>query len=108
MLLVMGVAFGAACTNTGPDEPATISADEFVAVYVDLRLSALQTTDSEILPEERARILGEHGLVEGDLLEFVDARGRDATFMQSVWDSVEVRLNRATDSLNSVAAEIAR
>ena len=101
-------ALAVGCTGTGPDEVATISADEFASAYVDLRLSALQTTDSHILPEERAEILTNHGLEETDLLEFIDIHGRDATFMQTVWDSVEARLGRASDSLNSIAAESPR
>ena len=79
-----------------------------MSTYVQLRLSALQTTDSNILPEERARILADHGLVETDLLDFVDLHGRDATFMQSVWDSVEVTLTQASDSLNAIANELPR
>ena len=92
----------AGCSSTEPDAVETIDVDAFIDVYIDLRLSALQTSDSEILPEERQRILTEHGLEETDLLEFVDVHGRETIFMQEVWDSVEVRLRRAGDSVNTI------
>ena len=97
------VGIGTACSGTEPAPEDTIAVDDFADVYVDLRISALQTSNSEILPEERERILSEHGIEESDILEFVNVHGRKTTFMQEVWDTVEARMRRVSDSLNSVA-----
>ncbi len=52
--------------------------------------------------EERDRILAELGLTPEDLIEFVEAHGRDIPFMQEVWEEVdhnlEIRRNAASDS----------
>ena len=101
--LLTVLAVGVSCTGTDPEDPTTIDSRQFIDAYIDLRISALQTSNEEILPEERERILSEHGLVESDLVDFVDVHGRDPTYMQSVWDSVEVRLQARTDSINRAA-----
>ncbi len=87
--------------GAAPGAEGVPSTEEFVSTYVDLRISALRTTSGEIRAEDRDSILAARGVTDADLFAFVDAHGRDATFMQTVWDSVEVRLNRVRDSVNT-------
>ncbi len=102
----LGLVLSLACADgASPAAGETIPFETFVSTYVDLRMSALRTTSGEIRAEARDSILGERGVTDAELFEFVDAHGRDATYMQSVWDSVEVRLNRARDSINSIVME---
>jgi len=76
-------------------------ANDFIDVYVALRIEALQTTEGEITPEGRDRVLSGRGVQADDLLQFVEAYGPDPALMQVVWDSVEVRFHRARDSVNN-------
>lgn len=95
----------AAC---GIDEDApprgreTISGETFVATYVELRRSALESETGQITAEERERILSERGITEDDVLTFVDVHGGRIDFMRDVWNDVEARL------LESLEADTAR
>ena len=90
-----------ACTSEGPDAAReTIPTDVFVDTYVDLRVAGLSRVASQdsISPEDRERILAEHGVTAEDLLEFVDVHGPNVPFIGTVWDSVEVRYRRKQDA----------
>lgn len=90
-----------ACGDAGTEATtSTLSAERFVEVYVDLRVAALRESDGVLTPEDRERILGEHGLTEEDLLSFAEVHGADAIFMRGVWDSVEVRYQRRRTEAN--------
>ncbi len=89
----------AACEGAGTQvSPDLITAEQFVAVYVDLRVATFRSETGELPPEERDRVLGEHGVTQTDLLSFVEARGADAPFMRGVWDSVEVAYQRLREA----------
>lgn len=82
----------AACA---PEE--SVSADvptreAFIEAYVALRAAGLQTQSRVISPEDRERILAEHGVRQEELLEFAQFHGGDAAFMKDVWEEVESRL----------------
>lgn len=87
------------CGDAGPGVPRDIIApEEFVAVYVDLRVAALRSSTGEIDPSERDRILSAAGVTQDDLLRFVETLGQDAVFMRGVWDSVEVAYQRVREA----------
>lgn len=90
LLLVAG-----AC---GIDEDApprgreTISRETFIATFVELRRSALESETGQITDEERERILSEHEITEDDLVTFVDVHGGRIDFMRDIWTEVETRV----------------
>lgn len=102
-LLVLGLALvSGACTGTEPDPVVEgLEPDRFIDTYVDLRFAALTRVEGEITPEQREEILTRHGVNADELLDFVELRGRDAVFMQEVWDSVEVRFQRKRSAYNA-------
>ena len=99
---LIALAWGAlGCTGAGTEATAdALETDRFVDVYVDLRVAALQQSDGEVTPEDRARVLTEHGVEESDLITFAEVHGADAIFMRGVWDSVEVRYQRRRAEMN--------
>lgn len=89
-LSIVGSAALFACGNSAePEIEGVITRDQFIEAYIELRFSALRNQDEQILAEDRERILAGRGLTPEDLLEFVDAHGRNIEFMQEVWDEVE-------------------
>jgi hypothetical protein len=74
------------CTGGTPEgaPPELISRESFIEAYVELRMAALGSPGEQLALEERDRILEEMGLVEEDLLKFVESRGRDLQFMRRV------------------------
>ena len=66
-----------------------ISREAFIEAYVDLRVGALRSPGEEMPLEERDRILADHGLLDQDLLDFVEIRGRDVQFMRRVWEEID-------------------
>ena len=79
------------CTGGTPEgaPPEPISRESFIEAYVELRMAALGSPGEQLALEERDRILEEMGLVEEDLLNFVESRGRDVQFMRRVWEEVD-------------------
>lgn len=75
-----------------PRNRETISRETFVATFVELRRSALESETGRITEEERERILSEHGITEDDLVTFVEVHGGRIDFMRDVWTDVEARL----------------
>lgn len=80
-----------------PRNRETISRETFVATFVELRRSALESETGRITDEERERILSEHGIREDDLLTFVEVHGGRIDFMRDVWTEVEARLLGAAE-----------
>ena len=92
----------AGCGDSVEEIEGVISREEFVQAFSELRVSALRAEGGEIALEERDRILAELGLTPEDLMDFVEAHGRDMGYMQEVWEEVdhnlETRRNAASDS----------
>lgn len=90
----------AACGGTEP-EPETLAmpTDQFIDTYVELRITALKNPNGEITLEQRDSVLISRTVRPDDLIEFVEVHGLNATFMQGVWDSVEVRFSARKDAL---------
>ena len=91
ILLAVALLPGASCT---PDDSegrrgAIISREAFIQAYVELRVEALGIPGEELPLERRDQILESLGLDEDDLLDFVEARGRDIQFMRRVWEEVD-------------------
>ncbi len=103
LLTLCAVPLLAGCEDSGEEIEGVITREQFVQAFFELRVSALLSEDGKIVLEERARILAELGLTPEDLIEFVEAHGRDLPFMQEVWEEVdhnlEARRNAASDSL---------
>ena len=72
-----------------------ISRDAFIEAYVALRVGALRIPGEEIRVEARDRILENLGLVDQDLLDFVEVNGRDVQFMRGVWEEVDSIITEA-------------
>lgn len=100
--LLCGFLLTAAVFACGGDasEAGTIDHETFVSTYVDLRASALGNDPREITDTARARILGEHGITEDELLMFAEVHGRDVDYMRDLWDEVEVRLDAMRPSMD--------
>lgn len=78
----------------GGEDRETIPRETFIEAYVALRTVAIRSPDGEVDPISRARILEERGISEEDLLHFVEVHGRDVPFMGTIWEEVEVEMNR--------------
>jgi hypothetical protein len=91
ILLAVALLPGASCTSCDSEggKGAIISREAFIQAYVELRVEALGTPGEELPLERRDQILENLGLSEEDLLNFVEARGRDIQFMRRVWEEVD-------------------
>lgn len=102
LLTLCAVPLLAGCRDSGEEIEGVVTREQFVQAFSNLRVSALRSEGGEIVMEERDRILAELGLTPEDLIEFVEAHGRDIPFMQEVWEEVdhnlEIRRNAASDS----------
>lgn len=95
VLLSMG------CGGPSSVDGDILDRDTFVAVYVDLRLAALDNLGQEIRPAERDSVLAVHGVTPEDLVAFVDAHGRDVPYMVELWTEVNTLI---TEVLNPPVA----
>jgi len=100
LVAVLSLASVWAC-GEGPGA-AGISRGAFVDTYVELRVAALRTEVGDLPDSARSRILTERGLTEGDLLDFVAARGADFVFMRELWNEIEQQL----DSVPPLGVEV--
>lgn len=66
-----------------------ISREAFIEAYVELRVGAISRPGEEMSVAERDAILANLGLVDQDLLEFVEVNGRDVQFMRKVWEEID-------------------
>jgi predicted small secreted protein len=101
-LLLLSTLLAAACTlsGTGPDD-ATLDRETFIAVYVELRVMALQEGAPGLTDTERQEVLDRHQVTEEQLLEFANEHGGDVPFMRDVWDEIEARLDAQRGSPSS-------
>jgi hypothetical protein len=107
-VLAAGALAPAACGDEDIDDSAALESEWFVATYVDLRMATLRAGVDQLPVPIRDSILSAHEVTEEDLFQFAELHGRDAGFMQAVWDSVENRMNRLrAPVLDSVAASSA-
>jgi hypothetical protein len=90
LALAVLTAFPVVASSCGEAEDV-ISREQFVEAYVALRAVSQRHADEEIPVAERDRVLQELGLTPEDLLEFVEVRGGDATFMHEVWEEIDNR-----------------
>jgi hypothetical protein len=102
LLTLCAVPLSAGCGDPNEELEGIITREEFVRAFSELRVSALREESGDIAPEERDRILAGLGLTPEDLIDFVEAHGRDMDFMQEVWEEVdhnlETRRNAGSDS----------
>jgi hypothetical protein len=91
LLLLPAILISSSCSPREPEseENSVISREAFIEAYVKLREGALRAPGQEIPLEERNRILADLGLVDQDLLDFVEVRGRDIQFMRRVWEEID-------------------
>lgn len=91
-LLVAVTATG--CGDDGSPRPVeTIDREVFVQTYLDLRVTALETEEGTVTPEQRAEVLAEHGVTEEDLIEFARVHGSDPVYIEDVWNEVKQRID---------------
>ena len=93
-----------ACGGSQSNLPAgdLIEPEDFIATYVDLRAAALITEDGQVTEVGRSEILDHHGISEEDLISFAEAYGEDLTFMQEIWNEIELRLENTRSSPDSM------
>jgi len=95
-ILVVVLLLLASCDNgiPGSGREPTISEEHFVAAMAELRYEALRRTTGQVPPEERERILAEHGISGEDLIQYAEVHGPNVPLMNRVWSSVEERVQR--------------
>lgn len=101
LAVVLGLAWTMTGCRSDAESAEGISRDAFVAVYFDLRMAAIEESDLEIVPEERDRILAEHGLTEESLLGFIDSHVDRPTYMDSLWIEIQSKIDSARAVRNS-------
>ena len=89
-----------ACGGSQSNLPAgdLIEPEDFIATYVDLRAAALITEDGQVTEVGRSEVLDHHGISEEDLISFAETYGEDLTFMQEIWNEIELRLENTGSS----------
>ena len=104
-LLTLGLLLSSlACGGSQSNLPAgdLIEPEDFIATYVDLRAAALITEDGQVTEVGRSEVLDHHGISEEDLISFAEAYGEDLTFMQEIWNEIELRLENTSSSPDSM------
>ena len=93
-----------ACEGSQSNLPAgdLIEPEDFIATYVDLRAAALITEDGQVTEVGRSEVLDRHGISEEELISFAEAYGEDLTFMQKIWNEIELRLENTSSSPDSM------
>ena len=91
-----------ACEGGGEDTVGTIDRETFIAVYVDLRTTAMTSGRGELDDVLRTEVLARHGVSEEDVTNFIEVHGQDVGFMQEVWDEIEVVLDTTHPPTDSV------
>ena len=99
-LLLSSLACGGGQSNLPADN--LIEPEDFIATYVDLRAAALITEDGQVTEIGRSEVLDHHGVSEEDLISFAEAYGEDLTFMQEIWNEIELRLENTSSSPDSM------
>lgn len=99
-LLLTSLACGGGQSNLPAGD--LIEPEDFIATYVDLRAAALITEDGQVTEIGRSEVLDHHGVLEEDLISFAEAYGEDLTFMQEIWNEIELRLENTSSSPDSM------
>ena len=99
-LLLSSLACGGGQSNLPVGD--LIEPEDFIATYVDLRAAALITEDGQVTEVGRSEVLDRHGISEEDLISFAEAYGEDLTFMQEIWNEIELRLENTSSSPDSM------
>ena len=99
-LLLSSLACGGGQSNLPAGD--LIEPEDFIATYVDLRAAALITEDGQVTEIGRSEVLDHHGISEEDLISFAEAYGEDLTFMQEIWNEIELRLENTSSSPDSM------
>lgn len=91
------VLLGAAVGCGGPSgiEDSATDRETFIAVYVDLRVAAMDNRGQEIHPAERDSILAVYGVEADALVAFADSHGRDIPYMTELWTEIEELIYQA-------------
>lgn len=79
--------------------------ETFIAVYVDLRLAAMDNRAQEIHPTERDSILEAYGVNAEGLVAFADSHGRDILYMTELWAEIEELIDQALEPELETEAE---
>ena len=87
---LLATALVAGACETAPED--AITREDFVEVYVALRVAELRGAEVVIAPETRDRVLAEFGVTEEDLTGFAERHGEDMVFMQGVWSEIQNKL----------------
>lgn len=94
-IVLLGPAAG--CSGPSGVEGAIPDRETFIAVYVDLRLAAMDNLAQEIQPTARDSILEAYRVTADDLVAFADSHGRDIPFMSDLWAEIEELITEALD-----------
>ena len=94
-LVLLGPAVG--CSGPSGVEGDILDRETFIAVYVDLRLAAMDDRSQEIQPAKRDSILEAYGVTANDLVAFADSHGRNIRYMTELWADVEELINQALE-----------
>ena len=94
-LLLLGPA--GACSGPWGVEGDMPDRETFIAVYVDLRMAAMDNRAQEIHPAERDSILEAYGVDADGLVAFADSHGRNVRYMAELWAEVEELINQALE-----------
>ncbi len=94
--MLLGSAAG--CSGPAGVEGDILDRETFIAVYVDLRLAAMDNRSHEIHPTARDSILEAYGVTADELVAFADSHGRDVDYMTELWAEVEELINQELDS----------
>ncbi|GMR12364.1 MAG: hypothetical protein BMS9Abin29_0553 [Gemmatimonadota bacterium] len=95
-VVLLGAVVG--CSGPSGVEADTLDRDTFIAIYVDLRIAAMDNLEQEIHPTERDSILEAYGLTTDDLVAFADSHGRDIRYMTELWAEVEDLINQELEA----------
>lgn len=93
-LAVTSALFAVGCGGSNAD---AIERDVFVAAYVDLRTTALDTDSARLSDADRDAVLARHGVTSDDLLHFADVHAEELEYMREVWNEIELQLDRESD-----------
>ncbi len=92
-VVLLGAAVG--CSGPSGIEDSATNRETFIAIYVDLRIAAMDNRAQEIHPAERDSILAVYGVEADDLVAFADSHGRDIPYMTELWAEIEELINQA-------------
>ena len=93
--LVLGIllgSFGCGGSESDLTSASLMEPEDFIETYVALRTAHLASEDGEVTQEVRSRVLDRQGILEEDLIAFVETYGENLTLMREIWDEIELRL----------------